>query len=402
MISRRVFLALPLADRLAGQDWPQWRGPNRDGSLPPSGAPQSWPEKLKPVWKVRVGEGHSSPVVSGNRVFQFARVGGDEVVYAFDVASGKKLFEYMYAAPYEMNPAATAHGKGPKSTPTAARGRLYTFGISGVLTCLDTNSGTAVWRYDSAGKFPQTSPHFGVAMSPLVHDGRVIAHVGTDDNGALTAFHAATGRIEWQWRGQGPGYGSPVLAGPAAAPQIITFSSEKLIGVAAANGKLLWEIPFTTPYAQNAVTPLVINDLVIYSGLAAPVTAIRIGTGVPQKVWENKQIGMYMSSPVLAAGLVHGLSHRNKGQYFSVQPQTGKTVWTSEGRQGENAMLVASGSHVFALNTDSELHIMRATPRGLEPLRKYTVADSPTWAHPVILGNRVLVKDRDSLALWTA
>jgi outer membrane protein assembly factor BamB len=239
-------------------------------------------------------------------------------------------------------------------------------------------------------------------MSPLAHNGRLIAHVGTDRNGALTAFDAATGKVQWQWKGQGPGYGSPVLAGPGESPQIVTFSSEKLIGVSAADGKLLWEIPFTTPYTQNAVTPLVVGDLVVYSGLSAPVTAVRVGGGAPQKVWENREIGMYMSSPVLAAGLLHGLSHRNKGQYFSVHPQTGKTVWTSDGRQGENAMMLARGSQVFALNTDSELHLLRASAKGLEHVRKYTVADSPTWAHPAILGNRVLVKDRDSLALWTA
>lgn len=401
MISRRNFLISWATVPLFGQEWPQWRGPNRDGSAPAAG-PENWPDKLKPVWKVTVGEGHSSPVVAGNRVFQFARSGNNEVLLAFDLAGGKKLFEYAYPAPYEMNPAATGHGKGPKSTPTVAGGRLYALGMSGVLTCLNTETGKVVWRFDSAGKFRQTAPTFGVAMSPIVHNGRLIAHVGTDSDGALTAFDAGSGKVQWAWKGQGPAYSSPVLAGGGNAPQLVTFSSEKLIGVNVADGKLLWELPFTTPYTQNAVTPFVYNDLVVYSGLSAPVTAIRLGGGTPQKVWENKEIGMYMSSPVLAAGLLHGLSHRNKGQFFSVDPRSGKTVWTSEGRQGENAMLIARGNQVFVLTTDSELHVMSASAKGLQPLRKYTVADSPTWAHPVILGSRVLVKDRDSLALWSA
>jgi hypothetical protein len=139
---------------------------------------------------------------------------------------------------------------------------------------------------------------------------------------------------------------------------------------------------------------------VIYSGLANPVTAVRISGAKPEVVWENKEVGMYMNSPVIAANLLHGLSHRNKGQYFSLDPNTGKTVWTSEGRQTENAALVARGPEVVSLTTESELHIFRATARGLEPVKKYTVASSPTWAHPVLLGSRVLVKDRDSLALW--
>ena len=109
---------------------------------------------------------------------------------------------------------------------------------------------------------------------------------------------------------------------------------------------------------------------------------------------------MYMSSPVLAAGLLHGLSHRNKGQYFSLDPMTGKIVWTSDGRQAENAALIARGNEVYSLTTDSELHVFRASAKGLAPVRKYSVADSPTWAHPMIVGNRVYVKDKDSLALW--
>jgi hypothetical protein len=162
----------------------------------------------------------------------------------------------------------------------------------------------------------------------------------------------------------------------------------------------VWQVPLKTPYTQNAVTPFPYHGLIIYSGLSNPVTAVRLSGSRAQVVWENKEVGMYMSSPVLAAGLLHGLSHRNKGQYFSLEPGTGKTVWTSDGRQTENAMLVARGDEVLSLTTESELHVFRASNRGLEPLKKYTVADSPTWAHPVVLGARVLVKDRDSLALW--
>ena len=167
MFSRRVFLTSSVAVRVCAQDWPQWRGPNRDGSVAQAGAADSWPDKLKPVWKVKTGEGHSSPVVSGGRVYQFARTGNNEVVYAFDLATGRKLFEHAYPAPYEMNSAATAHGKGPKSTPTFAAGRLCTLGMSGVLTCLNADTGAVVWRYESAGKFPQASPTFGVSMSPM-------------------------------------------------------------------------------------------------------------------------------------------------------------------------------------------------------------------------------------------
>lgn len=395
-------MAAGVSARLVAQEWPQWRGVNRDGSVSATGAAPRWPDKLKQVWSANVGEGHSSPVVSGNRVFQFARQGDMEVLLAFELGSGQAVWKQAYPAPYEMNSAAVAHGKGPKSTPAISGGRIYSFGISGVLTCLRIAGGNPVWRYDSSRNFRQTSPTFGVAMSPILLGPDLIAHIGSDDNGALTAFDAASGKIRWQWKGDGPAYSSPVVLQAAGKPQIVTFSAKKLIGVNAGDGTLAWELPFTTPYAQNSVTPFVLGDVIVYSGLANPVTAIRVTPGGVQKLWENKEAGMYMSSPVLAAGLLHGLSNRNKGMFFSLDPKTGKTVWTSDGRQGENAMLVSRGSDVFALTTESELQIMRASARGLEPVRKYTVANSPTWAHPVVLESRLLVKDKETLALWAA
>jgi len=193
-----------------------------------------------------------------------------------------------------------------------------------------------------------------------------------------------------------------VIVKVGATTQLVTFSSEKFLAVNADNGNLLWTRPFTTPYTQNSVTPFVLGDTVFYSGLSNPLTAARVTASGIETRWENKDGGMYMSSPVLAAGLLHGLSNRNKGMYVSIDPQSGKTVWTSDGRRAENAMLISRGDMVFSLTTDSELDVMKASPKGLEPIRKYTVANSPTWAHPVVLGSRILVKDKDSLALWTA
>ena len=208
-------------------------------------------------------------------------------------------------------------------------------------------------------------------------------------------------RVKWQWKEDGPAYASPIIAEPAGVRQVITNSQSHIVAVSINDGKLLWKLPLKTPYDQNSVTPILVGDMVIYSGLSNPVTAIRPGNP-PQQVWENKEVGMYMNSPVLAAGVLWGLSHRNKGQFFGLNPKTGKTVWTGEGRQADNAAMIARGSTVFALTTNSELLVFEASASNLKQIAKYSVADTPTWAHPVILGNRVLVKDESSLALWSA
>src|SRR5207248_1298218 len=162
----------PVLSLLAGatfaqpEDWPQWRGPHRDGVLLPGDTPASWPEKLKTKWKITIGEGHSSPIFAGGKIFVFTRQQGKEVTSSIDPETGKVSWQQGYAAPYTMNPAATQHGEGPKSTPVFSDGKLYTFGISGILTCWDATTGAVRWRKEFSKQYKQTSPAFGTAMSP--------------------------------------------------------------------------------------------------------------------------------------------------------------------------------------------------------------------------------------------
>ena len=223
----------------AGQDWPQWRGPSRDGRASGLASPASWPETLTPGWRVKVGIGHSSPIASGGRVYQFSREGESEIVRALDLASGRELWKQAYPVAYEMNPAASGHGKGPKSTPALADGRLFTFGITGILSAWDAVSGRLVWRKSFEASHRATSPAFGAAMSPVVESGRVIAHVGGDGDGALVAFDAVSGAPVWSWKGDGPGYASPVVATFEGVRQVVTQSQNALVAVAADTGVFL-------------------------------------------------------------------------------------------------------------------------------------------------------------------
>jgi outer membrane protein assembly factor BamB len=386
----------------AGTDWPQWRGPARDG-VTADLARTAWPSALRPAWKVSVGMGHSAPVVAGARAYLFSREGEEETLQAFELASGKQVWRQAYAAPYSVNSAAFAHGPGPKATPAVAAGRVFTFGISGVLSTYDAASGRVVWRKEFFKEFPYTSPLYGAAQSPVVDGGRVIVHVGGGGNGALTAFDAATGAVVWAWKGDGPAYASPVVAEIAGTRQVITFTESLLVGVAADTGRLLWKVPFTTDYTQNAVTPVVQGNLILFSGLDHPVQALRVvaskGSGwTTEKVWENPDVALYMSSPVLAAGRLYGFSHRRKGQLFCLDAATGKTLWLADGRQGENASLVMAGGTLLALTTEGELIVADAGGAAFKVLKRYTVADSPTWAHLAVVGDGVLVKDERNLA----
>jgi outer membrane protein assembly factor BamB len=395
-----VFVSLWFVDtRAQSPTWPQWRGPARDG-VAPGPAPSSWPAALMQRWKVSVGSGYSTPIVADGKVFVHARSGERETVTAFDASSGRQLWQDGYDAPYKVNSAAASHGPGPKSSPVYASGRLYTLGISGIVSAYDGASGKLAWRKQPSAE----QPHFGVAMSPLVTDGVVVVFVGGHERGALMGLDLASGVTRWQWTGGAPAYASPVVATLGGVKQVVTQSRTDVVGVSL-TGNLLWQVPLTTPYDQNSVTPVVANDLVIYAGLSNPTTAVRIvkeGSAlVAKEVWKNPDVPMYMSTAVVAGTTLIGLGQRNRGQFFAVDIATGKTLWTTRGRETENAALIRVPGHTLIQTVDGVLIVAKDSASGFEVVKRYDVADSSTWAHPALVGHQLYVRDANSLTAWT-
>ena len=384
-------------------DWPQWRGPNRDGKVVDVSLPQTWPQALKEEWKVTVGIGHASPVVANGRIYVFARQGEEEVLLCLDSVTGKEVWRSGQAIAYEMHPAAVGHGKGPKSTPLVNKGKVYTFGITGVLSCHDALTGKLKWRREFSKQYPNTSPWFGTAMSPVIDNGMLIAHVGGQDKGALTAFDAETGEVRWSNDVDGPAYASPLVVTLAGVRQVVNFTQKEFIGVDAATGKLLWKLPAKSQYEENSVTAVTYKDTLIISREGLGLSALRLmkqgAEIVPQEVWSNKENQMYLNSPVLQGNLLFGLSALKKGQFFAIDADTGKTVWQSPGRLGENAAILNLGGKVLlVLTNEAKLIVVPVSAKEYAPVAEYTVAKSPTWAHPVVMGKRILIKDETTLA----
>lgn len=385
-------------------DWSQWRGPNRDGKAVGFQAPQKWPSQLTKGWSVEVGIGHASPLIVGDSAFVFARDDEKEVVRKLALETGKEAWRYSYPAPYEMDPSAQGHGKGPKSTPAYADGRLFTFGISGILCCLDAKTGKLLWRHDFAKEYAKTSPQFGTAASPLVVGDLVIAHVGGKDKGALTAFDVKTGKPRWQWTGDGPAYASPILLTLGSAKQIVTQTQKRCVGVALEDGKLLWSLPFNTPYEQNSVSPVAIGNIVVFGGTRQPTFACRIRrTGTEweaESLWQTSEATLYMSTPVAVGQRLYGFSERQRGQFFCLEAMSGEMLWQSAGRQGDNAAVFEAGGAILALTTGADLLVFQRSGNSLSEVARYRVASSPTWASPAIEGKRILIKDENALTLW--
>jgi outer membrane protein assembly factor BamB len=386
------------ASRLSA-DWPQWRGPNRDGVVRGVAVPRKWPKTLKEQWRVEVGEGIASPVVVGGNVYVFSRQKEHEVVLCLDLQSGaEKWRSEPYPAPFQPHPAAASFRKYPRSTPTVADGRIFTLGVSGILSCLDAGTGKRLWRKD----FSKHYPAYGASTSPLVADGLCIVHVGDGaKSGGLTAFDVKTGDVKWQYAdGSGPPYGSPILVDLAGERQVATFTSWNFLGVSAATGKRLWQVDAPFDGQERCMTPVLYKDLLIFAEYKKPPRAICLekgASGITAKdVWKANGLRLYYSSPVLAGDLLFGFSVRD-GCFFCVDARSGKTLWENDGRVAGNASILSAGSVLLFLTDRGQLLVVRPSATAFEPIAEYRVSDTPTHAHPVFLGDRILIRDATTL-----
>jgi outer membrane protein assembly factor BamB len=396
-----VAVVVALASALTAQDWTQWRGQERDGIITSFREPAAWPKTLSKRWQIELGTGYATPLVVGNRVYVFTRQNDDEVMTALDAASAKVIWRTSYPAPFTMNPATAPHGPGPKSTPAFAANRLFTLGISGIVTAFDAQTGRQIWQKPAG----PVEPLYHTGMSPLVDGNTMYLHVGGHDKGALTAFDVATGNVRWTWTGDGPAYGSPLLFDLSGTRQIVTFTQKNFVGVSAATGALLWSRPYTTPSTTTSQTPILYKNTVIEmgrgNGVTAFVAAPRGGQWTTENIWHTDDVSMHLSDAVAIDGVLFGLSHLNSGEYFALDLDTGKVLWKSEPRQAAHAAIARAGNTIFSLEDDSELVVIRHSRTRFDPIMRYKVAETATWTQPVVSGNRIFVKDVSSLTLWT-
>jgi outer membrane protein assembly factor BamB len=246
----------------------------------------------------------------------------------------------------------------------------------------------------------QIEPDVGAASSPLGDRDLVIAQEGYE---TLTAFEANTGTPRWSVKNDFR-YASPVIADLHGMRQVIAHAQHAVLGISVADGAILWEHPWKSPYVQ-AITPVVNGETIIVSGHQRGVMALkpirRENSWRVEVLWETQDVSMYLSNPVIIDETLFGLSHRNSGQFFALDASTGRVLWLDRPRRASNSAVVKAEDLVFYLNDDAELLVARSNRTRFELLRRYSVANSATWAQPAISGTRIFIKDVSSLALWS-
>jgi len=376
-------------------DYPQWRGQRRDGAASGFVAPTTWPAALTRRWTADVGEGYATPILVGETVYVFTRHAGSEGLTALDATTGDTRWRTTYPVVYTPNASITQHGAGPKATPLFHEGKVFTLGITGILSAFDAATGARVWQTAS----PDEAPFFSAASSPLGVEGLVVAHPG--NYGPLTAFDSGTGQIRWS-AGGGGFFASPIVATLGGTHQVISATQDSVIGVAL-DGRVLWSCPWKG--GGGSTTPVLNGEMIIVGapeeGVVGLTPIVRGGVWDCATAWRTADVTVYLSNPVVIADTLFGLSTRQRGQLFALDARTGRVLWLGPPREANNTAIVKSEDLLVLLNDDAELIVAKGSPLGFEPIVRYSVAGSATWAQPTLSGRRIFVKDVTSLTLWT-
>ncbi|HRT08677.1 MAG TPA: PQQ-binding-like beta-propeller repeat protein [Candidatus Paceibacterota bacterium] len=378
------------------QDWPQWRGPNRDARAAGFRSPATWPAELKEKWKVAVGDGVATPALVGDKLYVFTRQEGYEVLRCLNAADGKELWQDKYEAQGATGP--SQGFSGPRSSPAVADGKVVTYGVRGTLSCTDAATGKNLWRKEDSAAKP---PRFFTSCSPLIADGRCIIQIGGEDGGAIAAYALATGDELWRWAGDGSAYASPAAMRVGDAKTLVTLTARKIVGVGLADGKLLWELPFVAQgRAYNAATPIVEGATVIISGAGRGTRAFSVARDgdsfAAKELWANPDMAVQFDTPVLKDQLLYGITQN--GDLFCLDARDGKTLWTTKlGGRGFGSV-VDAGSALLALTPQGEMVVFEPTGKEFKKLAGYKVG-TDTYAYPIPASGGIYIKDKDSLAL---
>ena len=395
-------------------DWPQWRGPVRDGHAAGMQLPVKWPAKApEPKWTADVGLGYSGAAVAKGKVFIHSRDDekSNERCLCLDALTGKQLWEIAYECKFEP-PDPTA-GKGPNATPTIDRDRVYFFGLGGMLTCADIDTGKVLWKHDCNKEYwgvvttadgdDAWFPPCGASASPLVDGDTVIVPIGGKKAGAVTGFDRNTGKLLWKALEDRSSYASPLIVTPGGAKQIVAFTGTRMVGLRHSDRELLWDHPFPTKFEQTIVSPVVWKDRVIIGGEAKPTVAVKLsrdGEKLKKEIaWKSEDLRMYLSTPLVFSNHLIGFDHRLT-RLVCLNLENGELAWNSPGLGTKNATLLLAGDILFTQTLDGELRIGKVSTEDYKELAKWKVAEKGTYAHPALAGNTLFVKGPEKLTCY--
>lgn len=397
-----ALVAALVSHPVRGDDWPCWRGPQRDGISRETGLLKEWPQDgPAQLWKTKLSGGFSSVVVVEGRLFTQTKEKNQEVVLCLDATTGKERWSYRYDCNYADYPTFTGGGMpksrtGPRSTPTVDGDRLYSLGATGVLLCLEMKTGKLIWRQDllALGGAPCTK--HGYCGCPLVVGDHIYLSLGGTKGKAIAALDKKSGRVVWQALDDPISPSTPAWDASGPTPQVIFFTGTAAVGVRPKDGTLLWRYPWKTQFDLNIATPIPAGDKVfISSNYGTGAALLRLnGTRAPETVWKKNTMQNHFSTSILYEGYLYGFSDN---RLRCVDFQTGSVQWDKAGL-GKGALLIADGK-LIVLGDHGQLVLAKANPDRYTEISRCQVfdRDTLTWTAPVVSGGRLFVRSQYGL-----
>lgn len=376
-------------------DWPQWRGPNRDGRSAEQGLLKSWPQGGPPLaWRATgAGEGYSSFAVANSRVYTLGARGGTEYVFAFDEKTGKKLWEVAHGNRFSND-----RGDGPRGTPTVDGAQLYAFGASGDLSALDAASGRSLWKVNVLQTFGGGNIQWGLSESPLVLRDRIIVNAG-GPKASIVALNKKDGSVLWRTQEDRAGYSSAILHEIGGIPQAILFTSQRALGVDTRDGRLLWSYDKVSNRVANIATPIARGNRVFvssdYGTGAALLELTASGKDVKaREVYFTREMRNHHASSVLVGDHLYGFS---SAILTAMRFDTGEVAWRDRS-VGKGAVIFAD-NRLYLYSENGVVGLAEANPQGYREHGRFQLKTGslPTWSHPVVANGRLYIRDQDTI-----
>lgn len=366
-------------------DWPQYRGPARDGTSPETGWSARWSSGPKMLWQAELGTGASSVAVSRGRLYAMGNVDGNDIVYCLAAETGKEIWRFTYVCSLSTR----QFEGGPAATPTVDGERVYTLSHEGQLFCLDALKGTRIWSLHVIHDLGGSRPFWGYAGSPLVAEDKVIVSIGGSGSSSA-ALDKNTGKIAWKSGDDKAGYSSPVLFDFRGKPAVAFFKGEALVAQALSDGAELWRHPWETSHAVNAAMPTVRGDKIfICSGYDQGAAVLDFSSGKPEVGWQNDKMRNHFSSCLFHEGHMYGID--DGGKLKCLEFDTGAVKW-EKGRFGKGA-LILGGDRLIVLAEDGDLVIAAAKPEAYEEISRAKVLPKRCWVSPALASGLLYVKN---------
>ena len=376
---------------LTSVDWPQWRGPKRDGISRERGWRRDRGSSGPPIlWQRHTsGPGYSGLAVVRNRLYTMMQDGPTEAVVCWDAETGRELWRRRYAARFVSD-----QGSGPRATPTVDDNRVYTLGATGILHCLDERTGAVQWRRDLVADFGGHIPEWGVAASPLIDGDWLYVTPGGAQDTSVVCLEKKSGKVRWTSLNDRPAYSSPVIATAAGVRQLILLTGEGLVSLSLEEGRLYWRLPWSTSMDCNVATPICHGDeIFISSGYGKGCALLRVvarGAGAldVETMYAHRRMRNHFSTSVLYEGHLYGF---DETRLVCMEWATGKLRWEARGfRKG--SVLISDG-HLIILGENGKLALAEATPEAYRELCSVRVTRGRCWTVPTLAGGKLFIRD---------